>query len=63
MGLLDDSASIPAVAYGAAPFSVAELDAHPDRARLWATVAAMRAEHQAVCEDYETRLERLGYVD
>ena len=47
--LLDDSISIPAAAYGAEPFSVAEIDAHPDRARIWATIRAMREEHDAIC--------------
>lgn len=47
--LLDDSTSIPAIAYKAEPLSVAEIDAHPDRARIWATVAAMRKEHDAIC--------------
>lgn len=50
MGLLDTTTSIPAIAYGAEPFSIAELDAHPDRARLWATIRALRTAHEADCE-------------
>lgn len=51
MGLLDDAISPPASAYGAEPFTVAELDAHPDRDRIWATLRALRAEHEAAVED------------
>lgn len=32
-------------AYSAAPFTAAELDAHPDGARFWATILAMRDDH------------------
>lgn len=60
--LLDDSISVPAVAYGAEPLSVAEIDAHPDGARIWSTIRAMRAAHETVCDNYETRLERAGDV-
>lgn len=51
MGLLDDAISPPASAYGAEPFTVAELDAHPERDRIWATLRALRAEHEAAVED------------
>ena len=30
----------------AAPLSVAEIDAHPDADRIWATISAMRAEFE-----------------
>lgn len=60
MSLLDATISPPASAYGAEPLTVAEIDAHPDAARIWATIRALRAEHEAVCDDYETRLERAG---
>ena len=53
MGLLDDAISPPASAYGAEPFTVTELDAHPDRDRIWATLRALRAEHEAVVEALE----------
>ncbi len=62
MGLLDEAISPPASAYGAEPYTVAEIDAHPDCARLWATIRALRAEHEAVADDYEARLERAGDV-
>lgn len=62
MSLLDEATSIPAVAYGAQPYSVAEIDAHPDRARIWATIRAMRADHEAVCDEYEARLDCAGNV-
>lgn len=60
MGLLEHEVSPPAAAYGAAPFGVAEMDAHPDSARLWATVLAMRAYYENVVTEYEGRLERAG---
>lgn len=50
MGLLDDAISPPASAYGAEPFTAAELDAHPDRDRIWATIRAMRADAEAAVE-------------
>lgn len=57
MGLLDDSTQIPVAAYKAEPFSVAELDAHQDAARVWATVRAMRAEFEiALAEAHEQGL-------
>ena len=43
-GLLDVANSPPASAYGAEPLAVAEIDAHPDRDRIWATVMAMRGD-------------------
>lgn len=49
--LLDDRVSPPAVAYGAEPYSVAEIDAHPDAARIWATIRAVRAEAEELCDD------------
>ena len=58
MDLLDNTISPPASAYRAEPFSVAELDAHPDRDRIWATLRALRAEHKAAVEDaYDTGFE------
>lgn len=60
MELLEQEVSPPAAAYGAAPFSVTEMDAHPDSARLWATVLAMRAYYENVVSEYEDRLERAG---
>jgi hypothetical protein len=50
MGLLDETLSVPASAYGAEPLAVAEIDAHPDAARIWATIRAMREEHDGLCE-------------
>lgn len=58
--LLDDSISIPADAYGAEPLAAAEIDAHPDRARLWATIRAMRAAHEAAAADAEEEGYRRG---
>ena len=45
MNLLSHRTRLPAKAYGAEPLSVAELDAHPDSARLWATIRVMREEY------------------
>jgi len=42
MSLLD--ASPPVEAYRARPYDVSQLDTHPDAARLWATVVALREE-------------------
>ena len=41
--MIDDilTASPPPEAYRAQPMTVAELDAHPDAARLWATIKAI----------------------
>ena len=58
MDLLDNTISPPASAYKAEPFTVAELDAHPDRDRIWATLRALRAEHEAAVEGaYDTGFE------
>ena len=58
MILLDNTISPPSSAYRAEPFTVAELDAHPDRDRIWATLRALRAEHKAAVEGaYDTGFE------
>lgn len=44
MGLLDDTAQPPAAALAAEPFTLLEIDAHPDANRIWATILALRAE-------------------
>lgn len=62
MGLLDRTNSPPPAALRAEPMTVAEIDAHPDGARIWATIGALREDHEAVCDDYEARLERAGDV-
>jgi len=46
MSLLD--ASPPVEAYRARPYDVSQLDTHPDAARLWATVVALREECSSV---------------
>jgi hypothetical protein len=43
-GLLEGP-SAPVSAYRAQPYGAAELDAHPDRDRIWATILALREEH------------------
>lgn len=62
MSLLDGTISPPVSAYSAEPLSVEEIDTHPDAARIWATIRALRAEHEAVCDDYTERLARAGDV-
>lgn len=42
MGLSD--AKIPLGAIHAEPFSAAEIDAHPDCGRIWATIEAVKRE-------------------
>lgn len=37
------TATPPVSAYRAEPFTIAELDAHPDAGRIWATLQAMKA--------------------
>ncbi len=37
------TAAPPVSAYSAEPFTIAEMDAHPDAARIWATIEAMKA--------------------
>ena len=53
MGLLDDTAQPPVAALAAEPFTLLEIDAHPDANRIWATILALRAEVQTlVAEAY-----------
>ncbi len=47
MSLLSYRTTIPAKAYGAEPMTVAEIDAHPDSARLWATIRQMREDYSS----------------
>lgn len=49
--LLEDTPSAPSEALAAEPLSVAEIDAHPDSARIWATILAMREEHETSVEE------------
>ena len=43
--MLDTATASPCVeSYRCDPMTTAEIDAHPDRARIWATVAALRTE-------------------
>lgn len=45
MNLFD--ASVPYTAYNARPFDIADLDAHADAPRLWATILRMQDDHTA----------------
>lgn len=59
MTYLDDQVSPPASAYAAEPLTISEIDAHPDGARIWATILAIlaiRAEHEVVTDDLHERL-------
>lgn len=46
MTSLLDFPSPPASAYGAKPLSPEEIDAHPDRDRLWATIMGLRDDQE-----------------
>lgn len=63
-GLLDDVMSAPPAALVAEPMTVAEIDAHPDCIRLWATILALRAEAQKMADEAEDRgyKEGVGYA-
>lgn len=56
MTYLDDQVTPPASAYAAEPLAISEIDAHPDGARIWATILAIRAEHEVVTDDLHERL-------
>lgn len=51
--LVDASPSV--AAYGCEPLSTAEIDAHPDSGRIWATIVALRDEMAADAEDDQAR--------
>lgn len=60
--MLDLLTASPCIeAYRVEPLSIAEIDAHPDSARIWATIRAM----QGVVEDIreEAQEERVGFDD
>jgi len=46
----------PCSAYGAEPWSVEEVDAHPDRDRLWATIVRVRDEMREEVDGAEEEL-------
>lgn len=57
MSLLSFRTSLPAAAYGAQPMTTDEIDAHPDSARIWATIAQIRQEHSRSGDrDYPSHL-------
>ena len=57
--MLANTNSPPPPAYRADPYTVNEIDAHPDSARIWATIIAMRFAHeQANAREYDR-----GYAD
>jgi len=57
VGLLSYRTSLPAAAYGARPLTVDEIDAHPDSARIWATISHIRQEHSRSDDrDYPSHL-------
>lgn len=51
--LLSHRVRLPAAAYVAEPLSIGEIDAHPDSARIWATIRQTREE-----ADRSDRLDR-----
>ena len=52
--LLLDGNRPPVGAYGAEPLTLAEIDAHPDGNRIWATILQMREAHQDVFDEFES---------
>lgn len=48
--------SPPACAFGAEPLSADEIDAHPDSARIWATIMSLREDFWSAVED-EARIQ------
>ncbi len=61
MSLLDARVTPPPEALSARPYDVLEIDAHPDRARLWATIIALRAEAEALAAREHDEGYRAGY--
>ena len=57
--MLANTNSPPPPALRANPYTVDEIDAHPDRARIWATIIAMRFAHQEVVEKLNTYISTL----
>jgi chromosome segregation ATPase len=52
--LLMDGNQPPVGARGAEPLTLAEIDAHPDGNRIWATILGMRESHQGVLDKIES---------
>lgn len=57
--LLSRRVTIPACAYGAEPFSIHEIDAHPDKARIWATIRDLRDQVDVLTQEEYDR----GYTE
>jgi len=51
----------PPGAYRADPLTIDEIDAHPDRERLWATILDMREAHETACDQARERALKEGY--
>lgn len=51
MGLLTDPNSPPPAALRSEPMTLAEIDAHPDSARIWATIISLRAEAETLTDE------------
>ena len=51
--LMTASPSVGAIK--ALPMEIAEIDAHPDRDRIWATIAAVRKEAERQADEAESR--------
>jgi hypothetical protein len=58
MTLLNEEIAPSPRAYGAEPFSVLEIDRHPDKDRIWATILAMRAGHGTAIDEASGRYAR-----
>ncbi|QAX31286.1 hypothetical protein [Leisingera sp. NJS204] len=55
--LLTGGTNPPPAALSAEPYSIAELDAHQDADRIWATVLGMRRSHEAELSNVEDTAE------
>jgi hypothetical protein len=58
--MLDALRASPSVgSYSAAPFEINEIDAHPDRDRIWATVAALAVSADEHIADAEIDIDKV----
>lgn len=51
------TATPPVSAYRAEPFTIAELDSHPDAGRIWATIQAMKDRVDVMAEETDREVD------
>lgn len=54
LSFLSDRMDPPIEAYSETPFTVSELDNHPQRGKLWATILEIRKDHLSRLSDAES---------